>query len=134
IVRDAPLVTTAETVGQQRSGVAEAKPYLYFTVVALDGIQALFSERTRLLGLLNDGQQRLAQALQLRWDLTQKYWSTIARFGNGRWPLEDMPWRTTDELESDYFTLLVTSIMTQDLIARRASDEDLSRVGRVLTE
>ena len=134
IVRDAPHVETAEDVGIQRGGQAEAKPYLYFTVVALDGIQALFSERTRLLGLLNEAQQRLAQSLQLRWDLTQKYWSTIARFGQGRWPLEDIPWRATDNAESDYFTLLVTSIMVQDLVARRASDDDLSRVGQVLDE
>jgi hypothetical protein len=134
LVKDAPLLDTTEPVGEQRAGLAEAKPYLYFTVVALDGIQALFSERTRLLGLLNEAQQRLAQSLQLRWDLTQKYWSTIARFGNGRWPLEDVPWRTTDGVDSDYFTLLVTSIMTQDLIVRRASDEDLSRVGRILDE
>ncbi len=134
VVKDAPLLETTEPVGEQRSGVAEAKPYLYFTVVAMDGIRALFSERTRLLGLLNEAQQKLAQSLQLRWDLTQKYWSTIARFGNGRWPLEDVPWRTTDGVDSDYFTLLVTSIMTQDLITRRASDEDLSRVGRVLDE
>jgi hypothetical protein len=134
VIKDAPLLETTEPVGEQRAGSAEAKPYLYFTVVAMDGIQALFSERTRLLGLLNEAQQRLAQALQLRWDLTQKYWSTIARFGNGRWPLEDVPWRTTDGVDSDYFTLLVTSIMTQDLIERRASDEDLSRVGRILDE
>jgi hypothetical protein len=66
--------------------------------------------------------------------MTQKYWSTIARFGNGRWPLEDIPWRTTDRVEHDYHTLLVTSIVTQDLVVRRATDEDLGRVGRVLDE
>jgi hypothetical protein len=134
IVKDAPKVDGFDDVGPQRAGVAENAPYLYFTVVALDAIEALFSERTRLLGLLDEEQLRLAQSLQLRWDLTQKYWSTIARFGNGRWPLEDLPWRTTDDFESDYLSLLVTSIMVQDLVSRRAPDEALSRVGRVLAE
>jgi hypothetical protein len=134
IVRDAPKVEGFDDIGPQSAGTAENAPYLYFTVVALDAIEALFTERTRLLGLLSEDQLRLAQSLQLRWDLTQKYWSTIARFGNGRWPLEDLPWRATDGIESDYLSLLVTSISVQDLVSRRAPDEALNRVGRVLTE
>jgi hypothetical protein len=134
IVKGAPKVEGFDDIGVQRAGVAENAPYLYFTVVALDAVEALFSERTRLLGLLSEDQLRLAQSLQLRWDLTQKYWSIIARFGNDRWPLEDLPWRTTDGIESDYLSLLVTSISVQDLVSRRAPDEALSRVGRVLGE
>jgi hypothetical protein len=134
IVRGAPQVKTTEDVGLQREGYAQPAPYLYFTVVALDGIEALFSPRTRLLGLLNEEQDRLAQALLIRWELTQSYWQTIATFGIGRWPLEDIPWRTTDLLESDYFTLLVSSIAVQDLIRQRASDRTLNRVGQVLIE
>jgi hypothetical protein len=134
IVRGVPPIETTENVGLQREGFAESKPYLYFTVVALDGIEALFSPRTRLLGLLNEEQTRLSQALQIRWELTQSYWQAIATFGTGDWPLEDIPWRTTDRLESDYFTLLVTSIAVQDLIRRRASDRTLNRVGQVLVE
>jgi hypothetical protein len=77
-------------------------PYLYFTVVALDGIQGLFLDRTLTVGLLNVERQKLAEALCLRWELTQQYWSGIARFGGDRWPLQDIPWRTTEqELESD---------------------------------
>jgi hypothetical protein len=134
ITEGAPQIETADDVGKQRDGVALAAPYLYFTLLALDGIEDLFSERTRILGLLNDEQQRLARLLQLRWDLTQSYWSTIASFGGGRWPLEDIPWQTTDGRESDYFSLLVTSVMVQDLPGRRASDAELSRVGNILTE
>jgi hypothetical protein len=134
VARGAPQVETTEHVGKQRDGVALAAPYLYFTVVALDGIEDLFSERTRVLGLLNDEQVRLARLLQQRWDLTQTYWSTIASFGEGRWPLEDIPWKTTDGAESDYFTLLVTSVMVQDLPGRRASDADLGRVASILGE
>ncbi|GIH12092.1 SCO2524 family protein [Rugosimonospora africana] len=134
IVKGAPKVEGFDNIGPQRAGAAENAPYLYFTVVALDAVEALFSDRTRLLGLLDEEQLRLAQSLQLRWDLTQKYWSTIAQFGNERWPLEDLPWRTTDGVESDYLSLLVTSISVQDLVSRRAPDEALNRVGRVLAE
>jgi hypothetical protein len=134
ITKGAPQIETVEKIGEQRAGVAQAAPYLYFTVLALDGIEDLFSERTRILGLLNDEQVRLARLLQQRWDLTQQYWSTIASFGEGRWPLEDIPWQTTDGRESDYFSLLVTSVMVQDLPGRRASDAELSRVGQILEE
>jgi hypothetical protein len=134
VVRDAPLAETTEPVGEQPDGVAEALPYLYFTVVALDGIADLFSDRTRILGLLNAEQQRLAAALQLRWDVTLGYWSRIARFGQGKWPLEDIPWRTTDNDESLYFSLVVSSVVLLDLLGRRATDEDLSRTVAVLEE
>ncbi|MDQ7904273.1 SCO2524 family protein [Phytohabitans sp. ZYX-F-186] len=137
IVKDAPRIDLddpAEDARPQPDGVAEAAPYLYFTMVALDGIAALFSERTRILGLLTEEQQRLARALQLRWDLTQQYWATIASFGPGRWPLEDLPWRTTDEVENDHLSLLVSAVTVQDLESRRGSDAALDRVGQVLEE
>jgi hypothetical protein len=130
---DAPPVKVDAPDIPQPDGFAQAAPYLYFTVVALDCIPNLSSDRTRLLGLLDDEQQRLAGALQIRWDLTQLYWSRIARFGGGRWPLEDMPWRTTDSKDSDYLSLLVCSILVQDL-TRRPNAESTARVGRVLSE
>ena len=122
-------------IGQQPTGVAEARPYLYFTVVALDGIQDLFSERTRLLGLLDEEQQRLARALQLRWDLTRQFWAKIATFGGGdRWPIEDLPWTTTDGGESDYYSLLLTSIVIEDAGSERLESVDADRIGRLLEE
>ena len=136
VVRDAPAIVTRDEIGEQPKGIAEPAPYIYFTVVALDAIALLFSERTRLLGLLNEEQQRLAQGLQLRWDLTQSYWSKIAvaDFGGPNWPLEDIPWQRTTEKESDYFSLHVSSIVVQDLVRRRDVDLELDRVGRVLEE
>jgi hypothetical protein len=138
IVRDAARIDWLETDTlekvKQPDGVALDTPWLYFTVVALDGIADLFSARTRILGLLNDEQSRLARALQIRWDLTQQYWSTIATFGTGRWPLEDIPWCTSDGEESDYFSLLVSSMVVQDLVRRRGSEAELGRVGRVLED
>ncbi|GAA4948613.1 SCO2524 family protein [Actinoplanes utahensis] len=124
-----------DEIGEQPSGIAENKPYLYFTVVAVDAIADLFSERTRVLGLLNEEQQRLSRALQLRWDLTLSYWATVATFGDGQvWPLEDPPWQTTDRLRSEYYTLLVTSIVVKDLERRRGADNLLARIGTVLAD
>ncbi|GAA0419203.1 hypothetical protein Acor_28870 [Acrocarpospora corrugata] len=60
IVKDAPAVETPLDVGPQPEGVAGAAPILYFTVNAMAGIGDLFSERTRVLGLLNDDQMALA--------------------------------------------------------------------------
>ncbi|MFC6023727.1 SCO2524 family protein [Plantactinospora solaniradicis] len=135
IVRDAPDVETTEPIGRQPAGVAPEEPYLYFTVIAIDAIEELFTERTRILGLLGEEQQRLARALQLRWDLTRGYWATVATFGDGhRWPLEDIPWRTTDREASDYYTLLVTSLAVKGLVLERGADAELSRVGSVLEE
>ncbi|WP_261564574.1 SCO2524 family protein [Frankia gtarii] len=133
VVKDAPRVKTGEPL-EQPAGVAARRPFLYFTVVALDGILDLFSERTRILDLLTEEQQVFMRYLQIRWDLTQQYWSTLAGFGGERWALEDIPWRTTDGRESDYYSLLVTSVTVEALVQRRAGDLDLARVARVLDE
>jgi hypothetical protein len=134
VVDGAPEVVYATNIGSQPVGVAEARPYLYYTVVALDGIQDLFSERTRILGLLNEEQQRLARALQLRWELTRQFWAKVATFGGGRWPLEDLPWKTTDGRESDYYSVLLTSIVIEGAGSERTGDVDVDRIGRVLEE
>ncbi|MGW0579269.1 SCO2524 family protein [Streptomyces sp. NPDC002920] len=137
LVQGAPEVevepATAEIIGKQPEGFARAVPYLYFTVVALDGIPDLSSERTLVLGLLTAEQQRLADALRLRWEITQQYWSGIARFDDATWPLEEIPWRTTlQQLESEYFSLSVASILVHDLVRRRATDDDLTRTVAVM--
>jgi hypothetical protein len=134
IVDGAPEISYVTTIGQQAAGLAEARPYLYFTVVALDGIQDLFTERTRTLGLLDEEQQRLARALQLRWDLTRQFWAKVATFGNGQWPLEDLPWITTDGRESDYYSLLLTSIVVEGSGSEQIADVDAERIGRLLEE
>jgi hypothetical protein len=130
IVDGAPEIPLNESaIGAQPPGVAEARPYLYYTVVALDGIQDLFTERTRTLGLLDAEQQRLSLALQLRSDLTRQFWSRIATFGRGdRWPVEDVPWRTTDGRESDYYSVLLSSIVVEGAGADRV------RIGNLLEE
>ncbi|MEU5090203.1 SCO2524 family protein [Streptomyces sp. NPDC021356] len=134
VVRDAPHVTDLDVqVPGQPDGIADRLPYVYFTVVALDGIQDLFSERTLTLGLLDADQQKLAEALRLRWELSQQYWSAVARFGSERWPLEDLPWQTTGlRLESEYFSLTVAAILVHDLVRRKATDDDLTRTVAIM--
>ncbi|RJQ76677.1 hypothetical protein D5S17_17600 [Pseudonocardiaceae bacterium YIM PH 21723] len=107
-------------------GFAAARPYLFTTVLALDGINDIRSTRTQELDLLNEEQRRLSDALALRYELTQRYWSIIARFSDP-WPLEDIPWRTSDGEESDYYSLMVSAVLVQDLEGRRADDDDLDR-------
>ncbi|MFD2762837.1 SCO2524 family protein [Micromonospora eburnea] len=136
IIAGAEEVPTTESIGRQREGSAENAPYLYFTVIAMDAIEDLNSERTRLLGLLNEEQQRLSRALQLRWELTRTYWATVATFDNRRrWPIEDVPWRTTDGDRTDYYTLQATSLAVKGLLAGgRGADEELGRIAAVLVE
>ncbi|GID66136.1 hypothetical protein Acy02nite_40170 [Actinoplanes cyaneus] len=133
VVQGAPEVKTS--IGTFNApGPAEPAPYLYFTVVAIDGIRDLFSQETRLAGLLNEEQQSLARVLQLQWDLAQRYWSAVATLGDQRWPVEELPWRTTDEEESDYYSLLVVSLVRHALADRGAPDADLARITNVLSD
>lgn len=134
IVQGAPEIVYANPVGKQSPGISENKPILYFTGIALEGIEDLFSDRTRILGLLSDEQQRLAAALQLRWYLCMEYWTRVATFGTARWPLEDMPWRATDGGESDHLSLLVASIVAQGIHVRREASREAARLGVVLEE
>ena len=97
---------------KQPHGIAETRPLLHFTVNALDGLADLFSTRTSRQGLLTSEQQPLREALNLRWGLALQYWSTIATFGSGRWPIEDVPWESTDGQSSLYFSELVLSMVS----------------------
>lgn len=133
VIDGAPEIPQVTGIGSQPVGVADGRPYMYFTVVALDGIQDLFSERTRILGLLSVEQQRLARALQLRWDLTRQFWSKVSTFGSGQWPLEDLPWTTSDGEESDYYSVLLTSIVLEGISTERLG-VDVERIGRLLEE
>lgn len=139
IAQDAPEVEDVSSFTTQRKGVAHGAPILYFTINALDGIADLFSPRTARLSLLNEEQQRLAASLRLRWEITQRYWASIATYGERRkWPIEDIPWRTNDRRASEHFSLLVSSIVISDLENRQATNpptlSDLERMLRVLEE
>jgi hypothetical protein len=118
-----------------RPGYAAALPNPYFTIVALDGIADLTSQRAQEVDLLHPDQRELADALKLRWELAQRYWSLIARYGSGDWPLEDIPWRTSSGDESVYYSLAVAAIMLEDFANRKASNEnELSLTATILGE
>jgi hypothetical protein len=133
LIDGAAPVSLAPGVGE-RPGVAVNLPHLYFTVVAVEGIQDLFSPRIRMLGLLDEHQQRLAAALQLRWEWTGTYWSTVATWGSGRWPLEDLPWSTLENEESEYLTLLLATILLFGPARERRSGVVRERAMAILEE
>ncbi|QBS46477.1 hypothetical protein DMB37_35830 [Nocardia sp. CS682] len=134
IVRGAAEIDGVDARIAHRDGIADPRPHLYFTVIALDAVNDLVAPQIGELGLLDERQIGLAQALRLRWELAQRYWSTLARFGSGTWPLEDLPWRTSDGSESDYFSLLVAAVLIKDLAARTAVDDDLRRAVAIFEE
>lgn len=135
VVEKAPEVEIVADRSGQRPGRALDAPYLYFTVVAIEAIATLFSPRVVRRNFLNDEEQQLVQALQLRLDVTRRYWAMVASFdGGSKWPLEDVPWRTTDGLEYDYYSLLVCAVATENFGSRRGGDDDLIRLGDVLIE
>ncbi|SNY49027.1 SCO2524 family protein [Paractinoplanes atraurantiacus] len=133
VVRGASPIETNANIGVQGEGIAENAPYLYFTAVAMDAVQALAAERTRLPGRLDAEQLRLAQQLRARSELVRMYWATIATFDSeGAWPIEDIPWKTTDGRESEYYSLLVVGLVMSQMATETAGDDGLRRVLNVL--
>jgi hypothetical protein len=118
---------------------AGSVPSLYFTAVAMDGIVDLLSDQTLNRGLVAADQQRDAADLGMCWRLTQNYWTALARYGYGKWPLEDIPWRTAGGEESDYTTLQVASVVVHGLMRYRGMGDmvlgdDLTPLVDVLEE
>jgi len=136
VISGTPSIEFAEAAGKQPEGVASDEPYMYFTMVALNSIADLFTAQSLRTDLLDVQQARLARALENRWKMTQLYWSIVASFGGGRrWPLQDVPWRATDEKESDYLTILVAGASMRNLTdINKAFDPDLDRLGRLLVD
>ncbi|MGH3415432.1 MAG: SCO2524 family protein [Actinocrinis sp.] len=139
VAEDAPRITydDGSEIGVQADGVALSAPYLYSTLVALDAVEQLTDDRTRVLGLLNPQQERLANNLDTRRNLVQLYYSRLALFdpvGGGKWPVEDLPWLTPDGVESDYFSLLICAVLIKDLRDRRGSEDNVRRIAPLLSE
>jgi hypothetical protein len=140
IAADAPKVSLEEPgtdIGVQGDGVALSAPYLYYTLIALDAIEQLTNDRTRVLGLLNPQQERLATNLDTRRNLVQLYYSRLGRFDSGtggRWPVEDLPWFAPDGVESDYFSLLICAVLIQDVRDRTGNEDTVRRIDPLLVE
>lgn len=114
--------------------VAEAAPYLYFTINAMDGISDIESQKVRGSGLLNREQAILQGRLSFYLETTSLYWSALA-FGEqsefaGRWAIEDIPWTTADGSVSDYWTLYMLTVATSSRagLSQFAEEEKLDRL------
>jgi hypothetical protein len=116
-------VETAPPPPAQPAGIAGTRPDLDLTLVTVDAMSSLYSERTRLLALLDEEQQRLSRALQLRFDLTVTFWTRVAMFGEHRWPLERGPWAATDGTTGDHHTVAVAGLTATGLGNRRGSQD-----------
>ncbi|MBO3744773.1 hypothetical protein J5X84_01745 [Streptosporangiaceae bacterium NEAU-GS5] len=134
VIRGAPTVVAAGSIPvSQRRGVADT-PLIHASATVIPAVLDLLSPRTRVLGLLDDEQQRLASALQLRMEATCTYWETVALFGDGPWPLEDTPWRMPGGVESESASLAVFQMAMRGLRFRRDRESAFDRVVGILEE
>ncbi|GAA1762397.1 SCO2524 family protein [Luedemannella helvata] len=134
VLAGAPMVEIYGDAPRQREGTAHPVPHLPSTMAVLHAAEELWSQRTRILTLLSDEHQRLARALQLRYELTTSYWSTLATFGDHRWPLERLPWRTLDGDASDLYSICIADIIAAELSRSRGSDIGFSHLVRVYAD
>jgi hypothetical protein len=116
---------------------AEA-PYLYSTVIALDGIRDVTSQAVISSDILTPEQAALAAELSFCATVTTKHWRGLAQAKqplSGIWRLEDVPWRTPDYDEDEYYTLLVARILVGDGSSGALEDPELlDRLVRVSEE
>ncbi|MFG1994773.1 SCO2524 family protein [Actinoplanes sp. NPDC048988] len=133
VVRGASPIETSAVIGRQPEGVAHNAPDLYFTTVALEAARALAANRTMLPAWLDPEQLRLVQQLGVRAELVRMHWATIATLeSDGAWPVEDLPWRTTDGRESEYYSLLVAGSVLSQMTGERPAEDRLRRLLTIL--
>src|SRR5262249_46144759 len=71
--------------------------------------------------------------LVVRSELVRSFWTTVATLDSGpQWPIEDLPWRTTDGQETDYHSLLVAGLVARELSGGETSGANLRRIGTIL--
>lgn len=113
-------------------------PYLYSTVVALDGIRDVASQSVLSSDILKSEQASLAAELSFCAAATVRHWEGLALASQpltGIARLEDVPWRTPDYDESEYYTLLVSRILVGDGRSSTLGNSDiLDRLVRVAEE
>jgi len=124
IVTDSPEIRSRGIRHTTRRVAAAG--FLYFTVVALTAFRDLFLRPQPAPRALDD-EHSLARALQIRWNPSP---SPTGRrspgSAAGAWPLESVSVQTTYGRESDYLTLLFTSIVIHITRQPRAPETDLS--------
>jgi len=103
-------------------------PYLYSTVIALDGIRDVTSQAVISSDILTPEQAALAAELSFCASVTGRYWEALARAAqplSDIWRIEDVPWRTPDYDEDEYYTLLVMRVLVGNGRAGTLDDPEL---------
>jgi hypothetical protein len=96
---------------------ADPAPYLYSTVIALDGIRDVTSQQVISSDILTPEQAALAAELSFCASAAIRHWELLAFARqpiSGVSRLEDIPWRTPDYDEDEYYTLLVARVVVGD--------------------
>ncbi|MHB8490912.1 MAG: hypothetical protein ACYDA6_01680 [Solirubrobacteraceae bacterium] len=113
-------------------------PYLYSTVVALDGIRDVANQGVLSSDILTPEQASLAAELSFCASAAVRHWEGLAMACqplSGVWRLEDVPWRTPDYDENEYYTLLVARILVGDGRSGTLADpEIIDRLVRIAEE
>jgi len=103
-------------IGQSQIPPAQAAPYFYFTVSALDSIAGLNERKVQAANVLNPTQLVLSSRLIQYWHITIDYWTNLAFTEdekNERWAIEDIPWTAADHETTEYWSLYMLGIITR---------------------
>ena len=108
------LWTAVPDVARSQALLAENAPYLYFTTIALDGIEDLLDPANYSTGLLSNEQIIYASKIQAFESATRSYWHALARApakdGYHKRLIELVPWKTADGQASVYWNIFILRI------------------------
>jgi len=99
---------------EESDAFSDPNVYLYFTAVALDGLVDLWDEEVQTGEFLGPDELILANRLRAMSTVTLEYWTILASQRNaqtGLIRLQDLPWRTTDKDESEYYSIYLLNIL-----------------------
>lgn len=118
---------------------AEAAPYLYFTMNALDGIADLASPELEAGSILTSDQLAMASRLKSLANMVSTYWLSLAiaddsRGGPGEWEIETIPFRTADAQGSVYWNLYLARVILSGIALKDSDLEKLANLAERLGE
>lgn len=129
---------TLESRGNGDLTYAASTPYLYFTMTAVNAIASLFTSKVQAAEVLDGTQLYLASRLRYLWETTSRFWATLAsaETDDGQLVIENIPWRTSDGTENDYYTLYIVGLLAANLArgVSSASEALIERFTSILEE